>query len=100
MLLKEPKGRDVGEDDMFTINEAFKSKSIRVKLSAVSSQKEGDAEHIETRQKVRGPGICSSRARFPAGVGNVDWYAMLRQLNQSPCNCGWPPVCTRPCCTQ
>lgn len=53
MLLKEPKGRDVGEEDVFTINEGFKSKSIRVKLSAVSSQKEGDAEHIETRQKVR-----------------------------------------------
>jgi cullin 3 len=62
VLLKEPKGRDVGEDDVFTINEAFKSKSIRVKLSAVSSQKEGDAEHIETRQKVRLQVAGGSRA--------------------------------------
>jgi hypothetical protein len=62
VLLKEPKGRDVGEDDVFTVNEAFKSKSIRVKLSAVSSQKEGDVEHIETRQKVRLQVAGGSRA--------------------------------------
>lgn len=52
MLTKEPKGRDVGEDDVFTLNDGFRNKGIRVKLSAVSSQKEGEAEHIETRQKV------------------------------------------------
>jgi hypothetical protein len=52
VLTKEPKGRDVGEDDVFTINDSFRNKGIRVKLSAVSSQKEGEAEHIETRQKV------------------------------------------------
>jgi hypothetical protein len=54
VLTKEPKGRDVGEEDVFTLNEGFRNKGIRVKLSAVSSQKEGEAEHIETRQKVRG----------------------------------------------
>jgi hypothetical protein len=52
VLLKEPKGRDVGEDDVFSINTDFKNKSIKVKLSAVSSQKEGEVEHMETRQKV------------------------------------------------
>jgi hypothetical protein len=59
VLTKEPKGRDVGEDDVFTINDGFRNKGIRVKLSAVSSQKEGEAEHIETRQKVRGRGLDS-----------------------------------------
>lgn len=52
VLMKEPKGRDVAEDDVFTINDGFRNKGIRVKLSAVSSQKEGEAEHMETRQKV------------------------------------------------
>lgn len=47
----------MGDDDTFSLNEAFKSKSIKVKLSAVSSQKEGEAEHMETRQKVRGGGV-------------------------------------------
>lgn len=55
MLLKEPKSRDVNDDDVFTVNDGFTSKTVRVKLSAVSSTKEAEAETVETRIKV---GCC------------------------------------------
>lgn len=68
VLLKEPKGREVNDDDVFSVNNAFTSKSIKVKLSAVSSQKETEAENIETRQKV-------TTRDFWAGA--CMWYQVL-----------------------
>jgi hypothetical protein len=85
VLLKEPKGRDVGEDDVFTINEAFKSKSIRVKLSAVSSQKEGDAEHIETRQKVRLRGAAGPAVFVGSCAAGLALTPSNDFLAHSPC---------------
>ena len=53
MLRKEPMSKDVGEDDVFSFNEAFTSKLFKIKIGTVSATKECEAEKAETRHKVR-----------------------------------------------
>jgi cullin 3 len=53
VLIKEPKtSKDVQKNDIFTVNEGFSSKLIRVKISTVSAKGEADPERQETRFKV------------------------------------------------
>lgn len=85
VLTKEPKGRDVGEEDVFTLNEGFRNKGIRVKLSAVSSQKEGEAEHIETRQKIdedRKPQIDAAIVRIMKARKQLDHNSVVVEVTQ------------------
>lgn len=52
ILLKEPKAREILVSDVFSVNNSFTSKLIRVKINTVSAKGESDPERQETRVKV------------------------------------------------
>jgi cullin 3 len=52
ILTKEPRGKDILPTDVFTVNDGFTSKLIRVKINTVSAKGESDPERQETRIKV------------------------------------------------
>ncbi|PWN27242.1 Cullin-domain-containing protein [Jaminaea rosea] len=52
ILLKEPKGRDVGEGDRFTFNEGFSCPLARIKIATIAAGLESDAERRETVEKI------------------------------------------------
>ncbi|KAF5764221.1 putative cullin protein, neddylation [Helianthus annuus] len=52
VLKKEPMSKDVGEDDVFSVNEKFTSKFYKVRIGTVVAQKETEPEKHETRQRV------------------------------------------------
>lgn len=53
VLIKEPKtSREIQASDVFTVNDGFTSKLIRVKINTVSAKGESDPERQETRVKV------------------------------------------------
>nr|XP_043638688.1 cullin-3A-like [Erigeron canadensis] len=52
VLKKEPMTKDIGEDDVFSVNEKFTSKFYKVKIGTVIAQKESEPEKHETRQRV------------------------------------------------
>lgn len=51
ILLKEPKSKDISDDDTFQFNAKFTSQLHRIKIQTVVA-KETDAERTETRVKV------------------------------------------------
>ncbi len=52
ILLKEPKVKEIQSNDIFTVNDSFTSKLIRVKINTISAKGESDPERQETRIKV------------------------------------------------
>ncbi|KAF3969525.1 hypothetical protein ACB098_01G287600 [Castanea mollissima] len=52
VLRKEPIGRDIAEDDNFSVNDKFSSKLYKVRISTVAAQRESEPENQETRQRV------------------------------------------------
>eukprot|EP00117_Sycon_ciliatum_P030153 scpid29936/ scgid23840/ Cullin-3 len=52
VLLKTPKSKEIGPKDQFSVNDAFTSKLIRVKIQTVAAKGDNEPERKETRQKV------------------------------------------------
>ncbi|KAL3501403.1 hypothetical protein ACH5RR_035852 [Cinchona calisaya] len=52
VLRKEPMSKDIGEEDVFFVNDKFTSKFYKVKIGTVVAQKESEPEKQETRQRV------------------------------------------------
>ncbi|KAL6562526.1 Cullin-3A [Orobanche gracilis] len=52
VLRKEPMSKDIGEDDLFSVNDSFTSKLRKVKIGTVVAQKESEPEKQDTRQRV------------------------------------------------
>lgn len=52
ILLKEPKGRDVGDQDTFTFNEGFSCPLARIKIATVAARVESTTERKETNEKI------------------------------------------------
>eukprot|EP00899_Mesostigma_viride_P019647 jgi/Mesvir1/27684/Mv07403-RA.1 len=52
VLKKNPVGRDVDPEDVFSVNDTFTSKLYKVKVGTVIAQKESEPEKVETRAKV------------------------------------------------
>lgn len=53
MLLKEPRGKEVGDSDVFTFNAAYSSRLYRVKINAIQL-KETSEENKKTNDQVGG----------------------------------------------
>ncbi|CAD5233250.1 unnamed protein product [Bursaphelenchus xylophilus] len=51
VLLKEPKGKDIGNDDEFVFNENFNDRLYRIRISQVM-MKETESEHRQTEEQV------------------------------------------------
>lgn len=52
VIKKEPMSKDIGEEDLFVVNDKFTSKFYKVKIGTVVAQKETEPEKQETRQRV------------------------------------------------
>uniref|UniRef100_A0AB38Z7I0 Cullin family n=1 Tax=Paeonia suffruticosa TaxID=45171 RepID=A0AB38Z7I0_PAESU len=52
VLRKEPMSKEIGEEDVFFVNDRFMSKFYKVKIGTVVAQKETEPEKQETRQRV------------------------------------------------
>lgn len=52
IISKEPKSRDVNDDDIFSFNDGFQCKLYRIKIGTVVAAKENDTEKQQTRQRV------------------------------------------------
>lgn len=85
MLKKEPMGRDIGEDDMFSFNEMFSSKFYKVKIGTVAAQKESEPEKQETRQKVeedRKPQIEAAIVRIMKARRVLDHNSIISEVTR------------------
>jgi len=85
VLLKEPKSREVNDDDVFTVNDNFTSKTVKVKLMAVSSTKEGEQEQTDTRAKVnedRQPQIDAAIVRIMKARKQLDHNAIITEVTR------------------
>lgn len=52
ILIKSPKTKEIEPDHIFTINDSFTSKLVRVKIQAIACRGESEPERKETRSKV------------------------------------------------
>lgn len=52
ILVKEPKGKEIENSHIFTINDQFTSKLYRVKIQTVAAKGESEPERKETRTRV------------------------------------------------
>lgn len=52
ILLKEPKSREIGNDDMFSFNDDFQSKLFKIKIGLVAATRDSEPQQQETREKV------------------------------------------------
>ncbi len=52
VLIKEPKGRDVGDRDVFAFNADFSEKLYRIKINSIQ-MKETEEENKKTNDQVR-----------------------------------------------
>jgi len=53
VLTKDPLGRDVGNGDVFTYNEDFRSKLYRVKIGTISANRDGRGDGNEKQVKMK-----------------------------------------------
>ena len=85
ILNKEPKGRDVNEDDVFTFNADFSAKHLRFKVGTVTASKENEVEKQETRQKVdedRKPQIDAALVRVMKSRKEMDHNALIAEVTK------------------
>lgn len=52
MLVKEPKGKEIGDGDSFTFNAAFSEKLYRIKINSIQL-KETEEENKKTNEQVK-----------------------------------------------
>jgi cullin 3 len=50
--VKEPKSREIGNDDMFSFNDDFQSKLFKIKIGLVAATRDSEPQQQETREKV------------------------------------------------
>ena len=52
ILIKEPKGREVGKEDVFSFNDNFQCNLARIKIAQIAARVESPTERKETNEKV------------------------------------------------
>ena len=52
ILLKEPRGRDIGKEDEFSFNDGFQCNLARIKIAQIAARVETAVERKETTEKV------------------------------------------------
>eukprot|EP00884_Botryococcus_braunii_P000722 jgi/Botrbrau1/10650/Bobra.53_2s0008.1 len=85
ILKKEPMGKDVDENDMFSFNENFTSKLFKIKIGTVSAQKESEPEKADTRHKVeedRKPQIEAAIVRIMKARRALDHNSIIAEVTR------------------
>ncbi|KAL5539225.1 hypothetical protein UlMin_046103 [Ulmus minor] len=85
VLRKEPMSKDIGEDDIFFVNDKFTSKFYKVKIGTVVAQKESEPEKQETRQRVeedRKPQIEAAIVRIMKSRKTLDHNNIIAEVTK------------------
>ena len=85
ILNKEPKGRNVEENDTFSYNGDFSAKHLKFKVGTVTAAKETEVEKQETRQKVdedRKPQIEAAIVRVMKSHKEMDHNSLISEVTQ------------------
>mmetsp|Transcript_20563 Transcript_20563/g.61882 ORF Transcript_20563/g.61882 Transcript_20563/m.61882 type:complete len:739 (+) Transcript_20563:362-2578(+) len=85
LLKKVPVTKDVGDGDLFSANDSFTSKFFKVKVGTITAQKEGDADKLETRQKVeedRKPQIEAAIVRIMKSRRVLDHNSIVAEVTR------------------
>ena len=83
ILNKEPKGRNVEENDTFSYNGDFSAKHLKFKVGTVTAAKETEVEKQETRQKVdedRKPQIEAAIVRVMKSRKEMDHNSLISEV--------------------
>ena len=86
LLVKDPKGRDVGEDDKFSFNTGFSHRMIKFKVSAISVKQETPEEVQASRAKMnedRNPQIDAAIVRVMKARRHMNHNSLLIEV----CRC-------------
>jgi cullin 3 len=85
VLRKEPQSKEINQSDVFSFNEKFTSKLVKIKIGMVSAQKESDAEKQETRTKVdedRKPQIEAAIVRLLKSRRVMDHNTVIAEVTK------------------
>jgi len=85
ILLKEPRGRDVGETDVFSFNAAFTSRGFRIRVPTISSSKENDKEREDAKARVeqdRKPQIEAAIVRIMKDRKTLEHSQLIAEVVQ------------------
>ena len=85
VLRKEPMSKDIADTDMFSFNEKFTSKFVKVKIGTVAAQKEAEPERQETRMKVeedRKPQIEAAVVRIMKSRRLLDHNSIISEVTK------------------
>lgn len=85
VLRKEPMSKDIGEDDVFFVNDKFTNKLYKVKIGTVVAQKETEPEKQETRQRVeedRKPQIEAAIVRIMKSRRVLDHNNLIAEVTK------------------
>ena len=85
ILLKEPSGKAISEGDIFTYNDNFQSRAIRVKLAPSSQVVEGSLERTEVRKKIsedRKPQVDAAIVRIMKARRTLHHNAVVEEVTR------------------
>jgi len=85
LLVKEPKSRDVGENDKFSFNSAFKDQRIKFKVASIAPLKESNEEVQASRTKMnedRNPQIDAAIVRVMKARRHMNHNNLLIEVTK------------------
>ena len=94
ILKKEPVGREVNSEDVFTVNEDFKSKFTKIKVKTVTAIKESVEAAVKTRTKVeedRKPLVEAAVVRIMKSRKQLEHNALVAEVTQQLTHRELPP---------
>ena len=84
MLLKEPKGREVDDGDVFRFNDGFSEKLFRIKINSIQ-MKETEEENKKTNDQASNGGRGGKGSGRPRGVQSKKDHPRCCSLLQRAC---------------
>ncbi|GAU50481.1 hypothetical protein TSUD_409660 [Trifolium subterraneum] len=83
IIKKEPMNGHIGEDDVFFVNDMFKSKFYKIKLETVAAERESKHEKLQTRKNVdedRRPQIDAAIVRIMKFKKQLDHNNIIEEV--------------------
>ena len=85
VLTKDPKTKDVSPSDIFSFNDAFSSRNVRIRIQTVAAQKEANEEKLEINSKIeadRKPQIEAAIVRVMKSRRTLDHNTLVVEVTE------------------